>query len=381
MRRALDQRQLTHLRWIVAGLLLVGGGMLGGLITHAAGRRAPARATVSVVAETEQALDPDRLDRMGVRFAPVESGGQRAVDVVGVLGLERSRVAAVSSHAPGRIAALPAQLGQHVHAGETLARIESPVIGEAAANFRVHTAELRSAQQNLARLQSLRQQGLTTQREIEVAEAAVRTGEANQYADRTRLRAYGVGPEHFAGSAPMVSPIDGEIIRRDVVLGSWLEPEHEAFLVADLSSLWAELDVPESELGSISIGSTASIDVPALSEPDAHGTVQHIFAEVDGATRMGKVRVAVPNTTGRLRAGLSVTAHIHVSARGNALRVPTESVRRCAAGECVLLRRGEHVSWAPVTVGMRSTDSVEIAQGLSAGDSVAVSGVGLLADN
>ncbi|MEI8257132.1 MAG: efflux RND transporter periplasmic adaptor subunit [Deltaproteobacteria bacterium] len=375
------------MRMLVIGAVCAAAGLAGGALimrprTPRPDPAAPVVAPADAASGRPGALDLAMLERLGVRFAPVRSASSSlAIDMVGMLELDRTRLAEVSTHAAGRIVFLGARVGQHVRVGDVLARVESPAIGEAAANFRVHGAELHSAQQQLRRLRPLRDQGLTTQREIEVAEAAVRSAEASQQADRMRLRAYGVSPSHLGGDAPLVSPIVGEVIRSSVVLGSWLQPESEAFVIADLSTLWANIDIPESDLGVIRVGDPVTLDVPATGQRDVQGRVEHIYAEVDTATRMGRVRVAVPNPGERLRAGLSLTAHIRPAGNVGVLHVSSESVRRCDAGTCVLLRREGQVSWVPVMTGVRSAAGVEITSGLHDGDEIAIAGLGLLGVN
>ena len=368
----------------VVGIIGIVAGVIAGIvISNARHKPQPPAAPHVTAAPTVQGANGDfdaaRLERLGIHFAPVRnSAAQATIDVVGMLELDRTRLAEVSTHAAGRIITLRARVGMRVAHGDVLAQVESPAIGEAAANYRVHGAELRTAQQHLTRLQGLRGQGLATEREIELAEAAVRTATANQQADNARLHAYGLGPQHLDGNAPLIAPIDGEVIRSSVVLGSWLQPETEAFVVADLSTLWAELDVPESDLGAISLQNNVMIDVPSLGRRDVPGRVEHIHAEVDASTRMGRVRVAVPNADGHLRAGLSLTAHIRPEERAGAVHIAPESVRHCEAGSCVLVRRDGRARWVPVDLGPRGTMGVEVRHGVNIGDEIAVAGLGLL---
>lgn len=340
----------------------------------------PSAAPSSAVGSSH-GFDVQRLERVGVRFQPARRRpGGTTIDVVGALGLNRERVAQVSTHAAGRVVRIQAFVGQQVRQGQVLAIVESPAIGDAVADFISRRAELQSARQNLARQQDLMRQQLTTGREFEMAQTAVRTQEAELLAAQTRLRAYGVSTANAAASgAPLVAPIEGQIIARQVLLGSWVQPETEAFTIADLSHLWADLDVYESDLALTREGDRVQLDVPALGLRDVPGTVHHIHAEIDRETRMGHMRVVVDNPTGTLRAGLSVTAHIHTQPGAPSLRLPLEAVREREGRPHVLQRNGSTASWQPVETGIRRGGEVEITAGIAEGDVVAMSGLGLIA--
>jgi cobalt-zinc-cadmium efflux system membrane fusion protein len=368
------------------GLTLVGA-LAGALITLAARSPAPASAPAAPEVRADGDAPSPRLsaaglERVGIRFAPVtRATASGAIDVVGMLELNREHLAEVSMHAAGRVARIHAHVGRQVRRGEVLALVESPAIGQAAAEYLVKQAELRTARQHLTRQTELRAQQLTTSREFELAESEVRSAQAETDAALTRLTALGVSPRSVnprTGHAPLVAPIDGVVIQRDILLGSWLEPGTDAFTIADLSTLWAQLDVFEGDLGAMSVGDPVSIDVAALGLRDVPGEVQFIHAELDRATRMGRVRIVVQNPEGRLRAGLSVAAHVRPRGTGAALRVPVESVRERDGTPHVLVRRGEELTWQTVETGPRRNGEVEIVRGLEEGDVIAISGLGLL---
>jgi cobalt-zinc-cadmium efflux system membrane fusion protein len=310
------------------------------------------------------------------------AAGGREIDVVGTLALDRQRAAEVSSHAAGRVTRLNAAVGQVVRRGQVLGSVESPAIGQAAAEYLTQEASLRTARQHLARQRGLLAQHLTTQREFELAEAEAGRAAAAMDAAGARLRALGVPLGRVSAStvhAPLVAPLDGEVLRRSVLLGGWVQPETAAFTIADLSSLWVDLDVFETDLGAITAGDQVTLEVRSLGLAGVPGIVDLIHAEVDPATRMGRIRVNVPNPDRRLRPGLSVTAHIHPRTTGAVLRVPIESVRARDGRPHVLVRRGGTTAWVAVETGLRHAGEVEVTRGLAAGDVIAVAGLGLVA--
>jgi cobalt-zinc-cadmium efflux system membrane fusion protein len=329
-------------------------------------------------------LDASRLGRMGVRFSRITLGGSSVtLDLVGDLELDRERMAEIASHTSGRIASVLAVVGQRVRRGQTLAWLESATVSDALAQRRVRRAELEAAVQQLARMERLREQGAAAQLEVETALAQRRAVQARLDAALMQLRTLGVdttqanGP---TGRAPLATPIDGTVIERRVVLGSWINPEQEAFIVADLATLWAELDVFEADLDAIRQGDPVRIDIGALGVRGLPGTVEVIYAELDRATRMGKVRLVVPNPDGRLRPGLSLAAHLPLrSAPASVIEVPIESVRDHEGRTSVLVREGARAIWTPVEVGQRYGAMVSITSGLAPGAEIAVSGLGLIA--
>src|SRR6185436_6951213 len=98
-----------------------------------------------------------------------------------------------------------------------------------------------------------------------------------------------------------LAPIAGTVFQVSAAVGRMVDAGEVLCEIVDPSSMWAELDVPESELGRIAIGCKASIRVDALGEREFTSAIDYLAPEVDRRTRTAKARVRLANPDGALR--------------------------------------------------------------------------------
>ena len=208
-----------------------------------------------------------------------------------------------------------------------LATIESAEVGKAKADHLTAQARVRSADANLRRETDLAAKRISSRRELEIAQARAATERAGLQAAVEKLRAIGLQPADLkerhkrhskkqrqnrqgGGQVPLRAPIDGTVINRPITLGQSVERATDAFVIADLRTLWVQLDVYEKDLGKVSRGQEVQIHTEALPGQILDGTVTNVAAVIDEATRTAKVRVEIDNRSGQLRIGQLVTARI-----------------------------------------------------------------------
>jgi len=226
---------------------------------------------------------------------------------------------------------------------------------------------------------------LTTQREYLIA---LKTGDDSLAAAALRrLRLLGVSEEEVhelertreaRDTLTLRSPIEGQILDRNVVEGSYVEPAAELYRVADLSVVWVQARVYEYELPHIEIDQHVHLSL--LSQPGKrfHGKVSFIEPVLQEATRTAKVRVVVKNPDGVLRPGTYADLEIQHD-MGSGLLVPESAVLR--TGERALAFRvleGGRFEPVEVTLGARFGDRVQVLKGLEEGEEVVTSAVFLI---
>src|SRR6185295_18965670 len=112
-------------------------------------------------------------------------------------------------------------------AGQVLGELESAEVGQAQAAYLTARATSSAAQTNLKRERELAERHVSSARERELAEAHAATELANLQATTQRLRTLGLRAEDIRevergvrpGRVPLVSPISGTVIKREVTLG------------------------------------------------------------------------------------------------------------------------------------------------------------------
>lgn len=290
----------------------------------------------------------------------------------------QDRMTRVAPRVEGRIISMPAKLGDRVGAGQTLATLDSVAVGEAHAGWVQAQAELRIADSDFKRAESLiadeiipRKDFLRAQAERDKAGAALRNS-----ADRLRLlggwpRATGGGVSQFSVSAPFA----GTVIEKKATLGGLASPSEPIFTIADLSRVWIQAALPESALAKVREGANARVTVPAYPSEAFNGRVTHIGAGVDKETRTVAARIEVPNADGRLKPEMFATATIAVAGdtRG-VLSLPDEAIVLMAGQPTVFVyEQGAYVGRV-VEPGERIGGRTVIKAGIKPGEQVVTAG-------
>lgn len=266
--------------------------------------------------------------RIGLTFGLAERGALTpVVKVVGTVELDPRRVTAVGTRTSGFVKHVFKLEGDDVRAGEPLAEIESAELGLAQANLTTARAEQKAARINAARETALLRDRLTTAREAEEAGAMLSAREASLAAAEQGLLALGGDARGPLGLRVLRSPIAGHVVDALISVGQSVEPHKLAFRIANLDSLWIELDIFERTVGQVRVGDSVEVTPMADLKRPIKGKVAHVGELIDANSRSTDVRVQVDNRERRLRPGQAVSALIRLSGPGrDALMVPAESV-------------------------------------------------------
>src|ERR1043166_2543792 len=155
-----------------------------------------------------------------------------------------------------------------------------------------------------------------------------------------------------------------------VLPGQKIMPNDPLMVVADLSQVWADTDLYQSDLPFVKEGMTVEL---AVGGETFAGKVTFITPTLDPATRTAKARLEIPNPQLKLKTEMYGTA-----------RLAYELGERLAMPETAVMRTGEHTyafkvvennQLIPVhiSVGVRSDGWCELLDGLSEGDQVVTS--------
>ena len=178
---------------------------------------------------------------------------------------------------------------------------------------------------------------------------------------------------------PILSPATGTVIAKTVVKGSSLEAGKTAYRIADLSSVWIEADLYESDIPLVTTGHNVDISLSYRPDWDTQGQVSYIYPYLNAKTRTGRIRIDVPNDDGVLKPDMYAHVQIKIPL-GERLVVPEEAILYAGPTNVVFLDRGEgRIQPRRIKVGLTAGDFVEVLEGLKAGDEVVTSGNFLIA--
>lgn len=170
-------------------------------------------------------------------------------------------------------------------------------------------------------------------------------------------------------SYPVRAPIDGTIISKHLTLGEVVGDGTNIFVVADLSSVWVDLQVHQHDIGLIRKGQEVRISADSNMH-ETKGVIDYVDPVIDEKTRSALARVVLDNTSRQLRPGTFVDAKILVEKRDAGLVVPNSALQTVDDSTRVFVMNGYDFEARPVTVGVSNSEHVEIIAGLKPGETI-----------
>jgi hypothetical protein len=167
------------------------------------------------------------------------------------------------------------------------------------------------------------------------------------------------------------SPASGFVIEKQAIAGLHVVPGQSLYKVADLSTVWVEADVYETELSGVRAGLAAAVTVDAYPGEKFNGRVTYLYPYLDEKTRTNKVRLEMANSGGRLKPGMYANVELKVGT-GTGLIVPTNAVLDSGTEQVVFVAQGDgRFEPRTVKIGRRLGDTTQILEGVKEGEQVA----------
>ena len=267
--------------------------------------------------------------------------------------------AAVGSELSGfRVARVFVEEGAWVRAGQPLAQLDDTLLRAQIAQQAALTAQ---AQAEAARVAGLDGQGVLSQEQIESRRYAAKAQEAALAELRTR-----------SSRMTITAPVGGRVLERTVrpgeISGGATTPW---FRIARNGLVELDAEVGDAQLSAIAVGQSAQVLLP--DGRTVSGVVRLVSPRIDAATRLGKVRVRLPNDAG-LRPGGFGRATFAPSGR-TVRAVPETAVRYDAEGSSlVTVDASNRARQTPIRTGQRGGGWVELLDGPPVGSRVLLGG-------
>jgi cobalt-zinc-cadmium efflux system membrane fusion protein len=169
------------------------------------------------------------------------------------------------------------------------------------------------------------------------------------------------------------APLAGTVIAKDVAPGELASSDRALFEIADLASVWVDLDVYRRDFGRLRVGRPVRIDAGDGSAP-ASSTLAYLSPIGSPNTQTLLARALLPNPDRSWRPGLFVTAEVEVDATPVPVAVAAGALQRVRDWDVVFLAAGDVFEAQPVELGRRDAELVEITAGLAAGQRYVATG-------
>lgn len=335
----------------------------------------------------------------------------------------------IQSDLMGRVVELSVEEGDSVTAGQLLLRLDPTpyeaavsqaraAVSEARAREAQARASLLQAQQEEGRTRTLRERNLVSPQTLEQAETEARVQEALHEASEhsvAQATAQLEEAEDQLGKTVIGAPMAGIVTRLDIeegemaIVGTMNNPGSLLLTVSDLAVMEAVLRIHETDVPQIEIGDSVAVEIDAFPRSVFTGGVTRIghsalhppeeMAQAGSTQSQAidfEVVVTLDEPPATLRPDLSATGEVVTGRSSGVVAVPIialtirelpplEAVAEEGPGgeaatslmeqrpqdqEGVFVVRDGRAHFVPVEVGITGTEHFEIADGLSAGDSV-----------
>lgn len=161
--------------------------------------------------------------------------------------------------------------------------------------------------------------------------------------------------------------LGGTVIGKHLSLGEAVSRDRDAFVIADLSTVWVDLTVYPRDLARVRTGQPVQILVGHDPAPD-RGTIGYVSPVVDGTTRTATARVVLDNRDGRWRPGMFVRGKVLVDGTAARVAVPPTALHTLEGSTVVFVETAGGFAPRPVRVGRAGDAMVEVADGLEPGE-------------
>ena len=265
----------------------------------------------------------------------------------------------------GPITALEAEEGDSVRSGQLLARIDDR---EARNQTAIATVNRDEAKLAFERAKTSWESGLVSQEVYDSALSALQGTEAQLGASTIQL-AY----------TEIRAPFDALVVTRHIKLAQYVTQGTALFRISDFTPLLCPVEVPEKDLPRLHVGQSGRILVEAFPGESFAARVLRVRPTVDANTGTVTVTLEVDGR-GRLRPGMFAGVYLQTETHDGALVIPRAALVLDSIGDTVFVRDGEIAVRREVRLGIREENSVEILEGLAAGEEVVVLGQDGLAD-
>ncbi len=234
---------------------------------------------------------------------------------------------------------------------------------------------LEIAKNHLDRERRISDSRLNVKAETFPAEARLVRARERMKHSRERLLQLGANPEEHTGLVTLTSPIAGTVVEQQASRGELITSGAPIAVVVDSSKVWAWIDLPRADLQSIEKGSTITLSLLEQSDAKVEAYLDYLAPELDEQSQTLKVRAIVVEPPSGFYIGSYVNARLKSGGHDSRPAVPEKAVQLVEGLTVVYLQQGNAYRRTPVSLGESLDQGLVIVEGLQVGDRVVVDGV------
>lgn len=337
-------------------------------------------------AEADIPLSNTQIQSLGittVQLTPAKQGSLSGLPAQVVVPGNQMRI--ISTPAPALIEQILVGVGDNVHKGQALAKLQSPALIEAQRGLLQASVQAKLSQENLVRDEQLWKDGIISESRYRTTRGMQMETAAALSERQQLLRLSGMSDaairqlqsgQSISSLLTLTAPMDGTILEKSANVGQRLDAATPIFKLAQLNPLALEIQAPLSAASIIKSG--AKVWLP---KPNARGKIIAVGRSLSGTNQTILLRAEITQGTDLLRPGQFVEASVATSESttdSHLWIVPSSAISRVNGKSIIFL--ASKIGFRPTEVQIlsESEKSAFISADLKGNEKIAVHGVSAL---
>jgi Cu(I)/Ag(I) efflux system membrane fusion protein/cobalt-zinc-cadmium efflux system membrane fusion protein len=312
-------------------------------------------------------IDPNTMQNMGVRLGRVERRPLiKDIRTVGFIEYDETKIFTVNTKFNGWIEKLYVDfVGDEVKKGQPLFDIYSPDLVTAQEEYLLSLEQYRKLS------------NATYDRVRESAERLLKASRTRlRYWDLTDQQIEKIGQsESIRKTVTVYSPASGVVTEKTAFEGHYVKAGEHQYIIADLSTVWVDVEVYEYELPWVRKGMNAEMELAYIPGSRLKGKVLFIYPYLNRKTRTAKLRLQFSNPDYQLKPGMYADIYLKSSLGKDALVVPQEAVIFSGVRRLVFISLGKgRFRPREVKIGVEvNQNEYQVLSGLEEGEEIVLS--------
>jgi membrane fusion protein, heavy metal efflux system len=380
-------------RTALAAALLSLAALIGVIHYNAKAASSDKEGTESNAGSPARGSNPDTVQLSDAQLGEISLGtvSERSfplqTEAVGNIDFNEDMAAQVFPPYQGRIVKLFAMMGDNVKRGQPLLTIESPDLIQAESTLISAAGVLDLTTHVLERAKQLSTVQGIAEKDLQQAISDQQTAEGALKAARDAVAVFGKSQSEIDGMVKtrnidpylvVPSPITGRVTARSAAPGDFVQPGNvpAPYSVADISRIWTNASVTESDMPLVRKGQLIHVSVMAFPGRVFDGEISMVGASVDPLLHRGLVRAEIEDPKHELLPGMFASFVIVTGAPVSSVAVPADGLVREGDGTMTvwLATDDHHFTKRTVKVGLQTAGYDQILEGLGSGARIVTKG-------
>ncbi|HNE82519.1 MAG TPA: efflux RND transporter periplasmic adaptor subunit [bacterium] len=313
-------------------------------------------------------INPVTIQNIGVKTEIISRRKlMKSIRAVGKIDYNETKVYSISSKVMGWIETLHVNYtGQAVRRGEPLYEIYSPDFVNAQQEYLQAFIYDKQTQQ----MADMNEFGKTSSKLLQSAKQKLLFWDIPE-SDIKSLEERGTVRRNMT----VYSQVDGIVMEKMISKGQNIMAGMELYKIVDLSTVWIQAEIYQSDLAWVHLGQLAEIELSYLPGKTFTGTVSYLSPVANLETKTIRVRIETANTAGMdLKPEMFATISIQSSDLPESVVIPQNAVIR--SGErniAIVAQEGGYFDPREVTLGFEADGFIQIKTGIHEGERLVVS--------